>query len=56
GTSSLKLAHLMRATRDGRPLARFLQAGVHFDLAARRGAPWPAEFREQAEAFRLAEA
>ena len=48
GGSSLRLVHHMRAAGDGRLLARFYQAGVHFDLAARRAAPWPPEFRATA--------
>lgn len=54
GTSSLRLVHTMRATRDGRMLARFHQAGVNFDLVARRGAPWPAALRVKAELLTLA--
>jgi acyl-CoA thioesterase FadM len=38
----------MRASSNGRLLAQFYQAGVHFDLAARRAAPWPPEFRDKA--------
>ncbi|HXQ50184.1 MAG TPA: thioesterase family protein [Stellaceae bacterium] len=53
GTSSLRLEHRMRATRDGRVLARFHQAGVHFDLAARRSSPWPEELRSKALALRI---
>jgi acyl-CoA thioesterase FadM len=49
GGSSLRLAHRMCAAGDGRTLARFYQAGVHFDLAARRGTAWPPEIRAQAE-------
>jgi acyl-CoA thioesterase FadM len=41
----------MRAARDGRLLAQFYQAGVHFDLAARRAVPWPQEFRDKAAAL-----
>ena len=54
GTSSLRMLHRMRATTDGRPLAQFYQAGVHFDLAARRSAPWPSDLRAKAESFVLA--
>jgi acyl-CoA thioesterase FadM len=54
GRSSLAMVHRLHATRDGRPIARFYQAGVHFDLAARRSAPWPAELRMKAEALRVA--
>ncbi len=55
GRSSLAMLHRLTAARDGRPIARFYQAGVHFDLAARRSSPWPAEFRDKAEALRIAE-
>jgi acyl-CoA thioesterase FadM len=53
GGSSLRLGHRMQATRDGRTLARFDQAGVHFDLAARRSTPWPAELRARALELRF---
>ena len=53
GGSSLRLLHRMRAARDGRLVAQFYQAGVHFDLAARRAAPWPPELRDRAEALRF---
>jgi acyl-CoA thioester hydrolase len=52
GGSSLRLLHRMRAAEGGRLLAQFYQAGVHFDLAARRAAPWPPEFRDNAETLR----
>ena len=54
GTSSLRMLHRMHAARDGRPLAQFYQAGVHFDLAARRSAPWPAALRERAVSLVIA--
>ncbi len=54
GGSSLRLVHRMRAAGDGRLLARFYQAGVHFDLAARRAAPWPPEFRDRAASLGVA--
>ncbi len=54
GGSSLRVLHRMRAARDGRLVAQLYQAGVHFDLAARRSAPWPAEFRAKAEKLVLA--
>lgn len=54
GNSSLMLQHEMRATRSGARLARFYQAGVHFDLTARRSAPLPEELRERATALRVA--
>jgi acyl-CoA thioesterase FadM len=49
GTSSLRMLHRMRAARDGQLLAQFYQAGVHFDLAARRSTPWPPDLRANAE-------
>ena len=55
GRSSLAMLHRLHRTQDGRAVARFYQAGVHFDLAARRSSPWPAELRAKAETFRLAE-
>jgi acyl-CoA thioester hydrolase len=48
GNASMRMAHEMRATGDGRLLARYYQAGVHFDLDARRSAPLPPELRERA--------
>jgi acyl-CoA thioester hydrolase len=54
GASSLRMLHRMRAARDGELLAQFYQAGVHFDLAARRSAPWPPELRAKAEQLVLA--
>ena len=56
GGSSLQLVHRMRAAQGGRLLAEYYQAGVNFDLAARRAAPWPAEFRAKAAALRFAAA
>jgi acyl-CoA thioesterase FadM len=56
GTSSLRLVHTMRATRDGRLHARFRQAGVQFDLARRKSAPWPDELRAKAESLVVATA
>ena len=53
GGSSLRLVHRMRASGDGRLLARFYQAGVQFDLAARRATPWPPEFRDKAASLGL---
>ena len=54
GGSSLRLVHHMRAAKGGRLLARFYQAGVHFDLAARRATPWPPEFRDRAQGLGFA--
>jgi acyl-CoA thioesterase FadM len=54
GTSSLRMLHRMRATRDGRLLAQFYQAGVHFDLGARRSAPFPSTLRDRADSLTIA--
>jgi acyl-CoA thioesterase FadM len=54
GRSSLAMVHRLRASRDGRLLARFYQAGVHFDLAARRSSPWPAALRAKASSLVIA--
>lgn len=51
GNSSLRFVHVLRATRDTRPVARCLQAGVNFDLERRRATPWPAEFRAKAKSL-----
>jgi acyl-CoA thioesterase FadM len=53
GTSSLRMLHRLRDGSDGRFFAHFYQAGVNFDLAARRPAPWPQEFRSKAESLRI---
>ncbi|HKT20538.1 MAG TPA: acyl-[acyl-carrier-protein] thioesterase [Stellaceae bacterium] len=47
GNSSVKILHTMRLQR-GRRVARFYQAGVHFDLEARRSAPLPQALRDKA--------
>jgi acyl-CoA thioesterase FadM len=54
GTSSLRMLHRLRATGDNRLLAQFYQAGVHFDLASRRSAPWSQVMRERAESLAIA--
>jgi acyl-CoA thioester hydrolase len=51
GNSSLRMLHEMRRATSGETLARFHQAGVHFDMEARRSAPLPAELRQQAQAL-----
>jgi acyl-CoA thioester hydrolase len=53
GTSSLKFLHRLHETRSGRLAAQFYQAGVQFDLEARRSAPLPPEIRERAQALRV---
>jgi len=47
GNSSVKILHTMRLQR-GRRVARLYQAGVHFDLEARRSAPLPQALRDKA--------
>ncbi len=51
GRSSLGMLHRLESSRDGRPLARFYQAGVHFDLAARRSSPGRTRSAHRAEAL-----
>jgi acyl-CoA thioesterase FadM len=53
GKSSFKMLHAMHAARSGAPLATFYQAGVHFDLEARRSSPMPDALREKALAARI---
>ena len=48
GNSSVKILHEMRRARGGARVARFFQAGVHFDLEARRSAPLPEALRAEA--------
>ena len=45
GRSSVKIVHEMMLARGGRRVARCYQAGVHFDLEARRSAPLPEALR-----------
>jgi acyl-CoA thioester hydrolase len=52
GNASMRMVHEMRAGGDGRLFARYYQAGVHFDLEARRSAPLPPELRERAVLLR----
>jgi acyl-CoA thioester hydrolase len=47
GKSSVKIVHAMTLQR-GRRVARLYQAGVHFDLAARRSSPLPDALRKKA--------
>lgn len=54
GRSSVKIAHEMRLP-SGRRVARFYQAGVHFDLEARRSVPLPESLRAKAREFMIAE-
>jgi acyl-CoA thioesterase FadM len=55
GRSSLAMLHRLHATGDGRSLARFYQAGVHFDLAARRSTLWPTALHDKAETLKIHE-
>ncbi|HVA12862.1 MAG TPA: thioesterase family protein [Stellaceae bacterium] len=55
GKSSVKILHDMRLQRSGRRVARYYQAGVHFDLEARRAAPLPESLRNQAREFLMKE-
>jgi acyl-CoA thioesterase FadM len=49
GKSSVRILHDMRLARGGRRVARFYQAGVHFDLESRRSAPLPDSLRAKAQ-------
>lgn len=53
GNASIRLRHELRASASGALLAAFYQAGVHFDIEARRSAPWPAALRERAMALAI---
>lgn len=55
GNSSLRMVHEMRQAQSGERLALFHQAGVHFDMEARRSAPLPPALREKAQALLLSE-
>ena len=50
GNSSVTILHQMVLSHSKRRVARYYQAGVHFDLEARRSAPIPAELRAAAAA------
>lgn len=50
GKSSVKILHEMKRGRGSR-VARFYQAGVHFDLEARRSAALPESLRKRARAL-----
>ena len=54
GNSSVKIMHVMRLANSGRPLARMYQAGVHFDLEARRSSPLPDQIRAKASSLIIA--
>lgn len=55
GRSSVTILHDMRLQPSGRRVARFYQAGVHFDLDARRSAPLPDRLREKARRLLIKE-
>jgi acyl-CoA thioester hydrolase len=54
GSSSIQLVHVMTDEAGHRRFATFHQAGVHFDLEARRSASFPAVLRDKAAALKLA--
>jgi acyl-CoA thioesterase FadM len=54
GGSSIRLLHRMYDARTGRLVAELHQSGVHFDLEARRSAPWPEALRDGARAMTVA--
>jgi acyl-CoA thioesterase FadM len=54
GNSSIRLLHELRHAKSGERLALFHQAGVHFDMAARRAAPMPPELRVKAQTLVVA--
>lgn len=56
GKSSVKILHEMRLAEGDRRVARFYQAGVHFDLDARRSTPLPDALRAKAQALLIAAA
>jgi acyl-CoA thioester hydrolase len=51
GNSSVTILHQMYLAHSQRRVARYYQAGVHFDLEARRSAPLPATIRDKAREF-----
>lgn len=51
GNSSVTILHEMRLPHSNRRVARYYQAGVHFDLEARRSAPLPDSIRDKAREF-----
>jgi acyl-CoA thioesterase FadM len=51
GNSSVTILHDMRLQHGGRRVARYYQAGVHFDLEARRSAPLPDSIRDKAREY-----
>jgi len=51
GNSSVTILHQMYLAHSKRRVARYYQAGVHFDLEARRSAPLPPSIRDKAREF-----
>ena len=51
GNSSVTILHQMYRSQGNRRVARYYQAGVHFDLEARRSAPLPQSIRDKAREF-----
>jgi acyl-CoA thioester hydrolase len=51
GNSSVTILHQMYLSHSKRRVARYYQAGVHFDLEARRSAPLPQSIRDKAREF-----
>ena len=51
GNSSVTILHEMYLPHSNRRVARYYQAGVHFDLEARRSAPLPQSIRDKAREF-----
>ncbi|MGH7393403.1 MAG: acyl-CoA thioesterase [Candidatus Rokuibacteriota bacterium] len=53
GNSSLRILHRLANARTGEVVATLEQAGVHFDMDARRPTPLPAALRERAATMLL---
>ncbi|HSE92406.1 MAG TPA: thioesterase family protein, partial [Methylomirabilota bacterium] len=53
GNSSLRVLHRLANVRTGEVVATLEQAGVHFDMDARRPTPLPAALRERAATMLL---
>jgi acyl-CoA thioesterase FadM len=51
GKSSVTIVHEMYLPHSNRRVARYYQAGVHFDLEARRSSPLPDSIRDKAREF-----
>lgn len=55
GNSSVTILHQMYLPHSNRRVARYYQAGVHFDLEARRSAALPESIRDKAREFVIKE-